>query len=123
MLLRKYATHPIDLIIAASSRSLRVASTTGRTSSRARPVVFVAVDPKAAADLRLDAEVTGTWLHVVWMGGSTWRGDSGRHATGDRDRGGVPHRSGLAGSSPQQLGPRAGSVEVEYLAGLALEES
>lgn len=66
LLRRKYATRPIDLIVAASSRALRVALHNRADLFSGAPVVFVAVDPKAAADLRLDADVTGTWLHMGW---------------------------------------------------------
>ena len=30
------------------------------------PVVFLGLDPTAGADLRLEADVTGTWLHMGW---------------------------------------------------------
>lgn len=66
LLRRKYATRPIDLIVAAGSRALRVALHNRADLFSGAPVVFVAVDPTAAADLRLDADVTGTWLHMGW---------------------------------------------------------
>jgi hypothetical protein len=66
LLRRKYATRPIDLIVAAASRPLRVALHNRMDLFSGAPVVFVSVDPKAAGDLRLDADVTGTWLHMGW---------------------------------------------------------
>jgi signal transduction histidine kinase/ABC-type uncharacterized transport system substrate-binding protein len=123
LLRRKYATRPIDLIIAGGSRPLRVALHNRTDLFSSAPVVFVAVDQKAAADLRLDAEVTGTWLHMGWM--ETL--DLARQLQPDTRRAIV-----VGGSSPtdrvwldqarQQLGRRAGSVEVEYFAGLGLED-
>src|SRR5262245_4055195 len=64
LLRRKYATRPIDLIMAAGSRSLRVALHNRTELFSGAPVVFVSVDPNAVADLPLDADVTGTWLHM-----------------------------------------------------------
>jgi hypothetical protein len=61
-----HATRPIDLIMASGSRSLRVALHNRTDLFSNAPVVFMSVDPKAAADLRLDADVTGTWVHMGW---------------------------------------------------------
>jgi signal transduction histidine kinase len=66
LLRRKYATRPLDLIIPATSRALRVALHNRDALFSSAPVVFVGVDPDAAADLRLDADVTGTWLRQGW---------------------------------------------------------
>ena len=122
LLRRKYATRPIDLIMAGGSRSLRVALHNRKDLFSSAPVVFVSVDPKAAADLRLDADVTGTWLHMGW----TETLDLARRLQPDTRRAVV-----VGGASPsdrvwldqahQQLAMQSGSVEVEYLAGLGLE--
>jgi hypothetical protein len=66
LLRRKYASRPIELIVAAGSRALRVALQNRADLFSSAPIVFVAVDPKAAANLRLDADVTGTWLRIGW---------------------------------------------------------
>ena len=123
MLRRKYAARPIDLIIAGGSRPLRVALHNRRDLFSNAPVVFVAVDPKAAADLRLDVDVTGTWLHMGW----TETLDLARRLQPDIRRAVV-----IGGTSPtdrvwldqarQQLATQARSVDVGYLAGLGLEE-
>jgi len=66
LLRRKCATRRIDVILAAGSRALRIALHNRAALFSNAPVVFVAVDPTAAADLRLGADVTGTWLHIGW---------------------------------------------------------
>jgi signal transduction histidine kinase len=123
LLRRKYATRPIDLIMAGGSRSLRVALHNRKDLFSSAPVVFVSVDPKAAGDLRLDADVTGTWLHMGW----TETLNLARRLQPDTRRAVV-----VGGASPsdrvwldqarQQLAMQSGSVEVEYLAGLGLED-
>lgn len=123
LLQRKYASRPIDLIVAAASRPLRVALRNRKDLFSNAPVVFVSVDPKAAADLRLDADVTGTWLHIGW----TETLDLARRLQPDIRRavviGGVtPADRVWLDQARQQLGMRSGSVEVEYLAGLSLED-
>ena len=123
LLQRKYATRPIDLIVAIASRPLRVALRNRKDLFSNAPVVFVSVDPKAAADLRLDADVTGTWLHIGW----TETLDLARRLQPDIRRavviGGVtPADRVWLDQARQQLAMRSGSVEVEYLAGLGLED-
>ena len=123
MLQRKYATRPIDLIVALASRPLRVALRNRKDLFSNAPVVFVSVDPKAAADLRLDADVTGTWLHMGW----TETLDLARRVQPDIRRavviGGVsPADRVWLDQARQQLAVRSGSVEVEYLAGPSLED-
>jgi signal transduction histidine kinase len=123
LLRRKYATRPIDLIMAGGSRPLRVALHNRRDLFSSAPVVFVAVDPKAAADLRLEADVTGTWLHMGW----TETVDLARRLQPGTRRAVV-----VGGTSPsdrvwldqarQQLATQAGPVEIGYLTGLALED-
>ena len=63
LLRRKYGTRPLDLILAGGSRMLRIALRNRVDLFSSAPVVSFAVDPTAAADLQLDADVTGTWLH------------------------------------------------------------
>ena len=123
LLQRKYATRPIDLIVALASRPLRVALRNRKDLFSNAPVVFVSVDPKAAADLRLDADVTGTWLHIGW----TETLDLARRLQPDIQRavviGGVtPADRVWLDQARQQLAMRSGSVEVEYLAGPSLED-
>ena len=123
LLQRKYATRPIDLIVATASRPLRVALRNRKDLFSNAPVVFVSVDTKAAADLRLDAEVTGTWLHIGW----TETLDLARRLQPDIRRavviGGVtPADRVWLDQARQQLAMRSGSVEVEYLAGPVLED-
>jgi signal transduction histidine kinase/ABC-type uncharacterized transport system substrate-binding protein len=66
LLRRKYATRHLDLIVAAGSRSLRIALHNREDLFSGAPIVFVGVDPTAASDLQLDSGVTGTWLHMAW---------------------------------------------------------
>lgn len=67
LLRRKYETRPLDLIVAAGSRALRIALHNRTDLFSSAPVVFAGVDRTAAADLRLDADVTGTWLQMGWL--------------------------------------------------------
>lgn len=123
LLRRKYETRPIDLIVAAGSRALRIAAHNRAELFSSAPVVFAAVDPTAAADLRLDADVTGTWLHVGWS--ETL--DLARRLQPETRRAVV-----VAGSSPTdrvwlegartQLAASGGPIEVGYLAGRSLED-
>jgi signal transduction histidine kinase len=66
LLRRKYETRPLDLIIAAGSSALRVAVHNRADLFSNAPIVFTAVDRTAAADIRIDDDVTGTWLHMPW---------------------------------------------------------
>jgi DNA-binding NarL/FixJ family response regulator/signal transduction histidine kinase len=67
LLRRKYQSRPLDLIVASASSALRVAVLNRADLFWNAPIVFASVDPTAAADLRLDADVTGTWLHQGWV--------------------------------------------------------
>jgi signal transduction histidine kinase/ABC-type uncharacterized transport system substrate-binding protein len=123
LLRRKYETRPIDLILAAGSRALRVALHNRADLFSSAPVVFVAVDRAAAADLRLDADVTGTWLHQGW----TETVDLARRLQPETRRVVV-----VLGSSPvervwleaarTQLAAYAGPITVSFLANLRLED-
>ena len=66
LLRRKYQTRHIDLIVTGGSRVLRIALHNRADLFSNAPVVFLAVDRTAAADLRLGPDVTGTWLHMGW---------------------------------------------------------
>jgi hypothetical protein len=66
LLRRKYATRPIDVIVAAGSRALRIALHNRAGLFSNAPVVFAAVDPTAASDLPLGGDVTGTFLDQAW---------------------------------------------------------
>jgi signal transduction histidine kinase/ABC-type uncharacterized transport system substrate-binding protein len=122
LLQRKYANRPIDLIVAGGSRSLRVAVHNRAELFSNAPVVFAAVDPPSAADLRLDADVTGTWLRLGWM--ETLE-------AARRLQPGIRRAVVVFGSSPiervwmedarRQLAVADESIEVTYLTGLSLE--
>jgi hypothetical protein len=123
LLRRRYATRPIDLIMAGGSRSLRIALHNRGALFSSAPVVFVAVDPQAAADLRLDADVTGTWLRMGWA--ETL--DLARRLQPDTRQAVV-----IGGSSAtdqvwldqarQQLAARPGSIEARHLTDRAFED-
>jgi signal transduction histidine kinase len=118
LLRRKYATRPLDLIIAAGSRPLRMALHNRSELFSGAPIVFVSVDPRAAADLRLEGDVTGTWLQMGWA--QTL--DLARRLQPETRRAVV-----VGGASPtdrvwmdeadRQLTRAMGSVEISYLAG------
>jgi signal transduction histidine kinase/ABC-type uncharacterized transport system substrate-binding protein len=122
LLQRKYAQRSIDLIVAGGSRSLRVAVHNRAELFSNAPIVFASVDPPSAADLRLDADVTGTWLRLGWV-------DTLEVAR--RLQPGIRRAVVVFGSSPiegvwmddarKQLAAGAGPVEVTYLTGLSLE--
>src|SRR5262245_1302114 len=122
LLRRKYETRPIDLIVAAGSRSLRIALYNRADLFSSAPVVFVGVDPKAAADLRLDADVTGTWLHMGWL--ETL--ELARRLQPETRRALV-----VTGSSPtdgvwrdearKQLAAAHGPIDISYPTGLSLD--
>ena len=123
MLRQKYASRPIDVIVAAGSRALRIALRNRREVFSGAPIVFVAVDQAAAADLGLVSDVTGTWLRLGWA--ETL--DLARRLEPDVRRAIV-----VGGSSPadrvwvdqarRQLAAASGSIEIEYLTGISLEE-
>jgi signal transduction histidine kinase len=119
----KYEHRPIDLIVAASTRALRVALHNRAELFANAPVVFVSVDPSSAADLRLDADVTGTWLRMGWA------------ATLDLARRlepGIRRAVVVTGSPPigrvwmaearRQLEAVRGTVEVTYLTDLSVDD-
>jgi signal transduction histidine kinase/ABC-type uncharacterized transport system substrate-binding protein len=123
LLRRKYVTRPLDLIAAAGSRSLRIALHNRAVLFSGAPVVFVSVDPIAAADLQLDPDVTGTWLRMGW----TETLDLARRLQPATRQAMV-----VTGSSPadrvwleqarRQLAAPGGGIEVVYRAALPMEE-
>jgi signal transduction histidine kinase/ABC-type uncharacterized transport system substrate-binding protein len=123
LLRRKYADRPLELIVAAGSRSLRIALHNRADLFSGAPVVFVSVDPIAASDLRLAPDVTGTWLRMGWA--ETL--DLAR-----RLQPGTRQAMVITGSSPadrvwleqarRQLAAPRGGIEVVYRAALPMEE-
>jgi signal transduction histidine kinase/ABC-type uncharacterized transport system substrate-binding protein len=120
---RKYASRPLDLILAAGSRALRVAVRNRADLFSGAPVVFVGVDPTAAADLRLDPDVTGTWLRQPWS--ETL--DLVRHLQPDTQRvmvvtGTSPVDQVWQAAARQQLAAPGGPIAIDYVTGLAMED-
>jgi len=67
LLVRKYAGRRLDLVLAASSRVLRIAVQNRALLFPGVPIVFVSAEPAASADiLMLDPDLTGTWLKLGW---------------------------------------------------------
>ena len=66
LLIRKYAGRRLDLVVAVSSRGLRIAVQNRPVLFPGVPIVFVAVDPAAAADVAGESNLTGTWLKIGW---------------------------------------------------------
>jgi signal transduction histidine kinase len=123
LLRRKYAERPIDLILAAGSRALRVALHNRKDLFSDAPVVFVAVDPTAAADLRMDADVTGTWLRTGW----TETLELARRLQPGARRvmviGGVsPADRVWLSEARKQLGGQSGSIQIAYLTDRSLDD-
>src|SRR5262249_8502990 len=87
------------------------------------PVVFVAVDRAAAADLSLGSNVTGTWLHLGWA--ETL--DLARRLEPDMRRaivvgGSSPADRVWVGQARRQVAASSGSIEIDYLTDVSLEE-
>jgi hypothetical protein len=123
LLRRKYAARPIDVIVAAGSRSLRIALHNRADLFGGAPVVFTAVDPSAAADLRLEGDVTGTWLHLGWS--ETL--EVARRLQPDIRRAivvtgaGGPDQVWMAAARKQLAAP-GGAIEVAFRSGPALDD-
>jgi hypothetical protein len=123
LLRRKYMARPLDLIVAAASPALRIALRNRTELFSGAPVVFLAVDPTAAADLQLDPDVTGVWLHQGWA--ETL--ELARRLQPSAQRAVV-----IGGSSSidrvwldqarRQLAAPPGSIEIRYLAGLGFDD-
>jgi hypothetical protein len=123
LLRRKYQTRHIDLIVTGGSRVLRIALHNRADLFSNAPVVFLAVDPTAAADLRLGPDVTGTWLHMGWADTVA----AARRLQPEIRRivvaGGVSptDRVWMEGAR-KQLAPPGNPIEVVYLTDLSLDE-
>jgi hypothetical protein len=117
LLRRKYQARPIDLIVAAG-RALRVALHNRADLFSGAPVVFVAADRAGAADLKLEADVTGTWLHQPW----TETLDLARLLQPETRRavvvGGSSPTDGLAGVAPPCSSQVIRTIAISYHAGL-----
>jgi signal transduction histidine kinase len=120
---RKYEARHLDLIVAGGSRALRIALQNRAALFSNAPVVFVSVDAAAAADLRLAADVTGTWLHIPWA--ETL--ETARQLQPEIRRvvvvtGSSPTDRVWTAAARQQLAPTAESIEVTYLSGHGIDE-
>jgi PAS domain S-box-containing protein len=123
LLRRKYASHDIDLIVAAGSRALRVALQNRAELFSGAPVVFLSVDRSSIADLRLGVDVTGTWLRQNW----TETLELARRLQPE-----IRHAIVISGSAPAdqvwqaaarlQLAANAGGVEVSYITGASIQQ-
>jgi PAS domain S-box-containing protein len=123
LLRKKYAHRPLDLVVAAGSRALRIALRSRRELFSGAPIVFFAVDQAAAADLELDDRVTGVWLNLDWRGTL----DAALRLQPRTRRAVV-----VAGTSPidkiwlgaarQQLAVYQGRVEISYLTDLSMAD-
>ncbi len=123
LLRRKYESRSIDLIIAAGSRALRVALRNRADLFSGAPIVFVAVDRAAIADLRLDGDVSGTWLHQGW----TETLELARRLQPQTQRavvvsGASPNSRVWRQAAQAQLEVPGAPITVSHLAGLKLEE-
>jgi signal transduction histidine kinase len=123
LLRRKYETRHIDLIVTGGSRVLRIALHNRTDLFSSAPIVFLGVDPTAAADLRIEPDVTGTWLHMGW---------ADTLAAARRLQPDVRRVVVVGGTSPtdrvwiegarRQLTAPAHPIEVVYLTDLSLDE-
>jgi signal transduction histidine kinase len=119
LLVRKYAGRQLDLVLAVSSRALRIALQSRPALFPGVPIVFTAVDPTAIADVRLDPDVTGMWLRLGWTGTLDValrlhpRARRAVIVTGT----GLPDRVWLA-EAKAQLAPYRNRIEITYLTDL-----
>ena len=123
LLRRKYASRPLDVILAGGSRALQIALRNRADLFSNAPVVFIAVDPTAAADLPIEADVTGTWLHLGWA--ETL--ELARLLQPDIRRAVVITGAAMAeqvwmAAARQQLAATGRSIEVEFRAGPRVED-
>jgi PAS domain S-box-containing protein len=121
---RKYARRAIDLIIPADSRSLRIALRNRADVFAGAPIVFAAVDPGAAAALKLGPEITGTWLALDWAGtletALRLQPQTRRAVVVNGSSSGVD-RVWLT-AARTQLAPFLGRLEITYVTDRALED-
>ena len=64
----KHARARFDLVAVTASTGLRFALRHRARLFAGVPIVFAAVDRRAAADIRLDADVSGVWVSPDWKG-------------------------------------------------------
>ena len=123
LLRRKYEARPIDLILAGGRLAVPIALDNRDALFSGAPVVFVAVERGSAADLRLEAAVTGTWMHQGW---AETLDLARRLHPGTRRAvvvvGSTPAERFYVTAAQDQLSPYAGSIEVSYLVDLGLEQ-
>ncbi|HEY3098676.1 MAG TPA: ATP-binding protein [Methylomirabilota bacterium] len=124
LLIRKYAGRRLDLVLAVSSRGLRIAVENRDTLFPGTPIVFVAVDPAAAADVGGEPNLTGTWLKIGWS--STLDIAMRLQPTARRvvviTGSGAPDRVWLA-AARTQLAPYRDRVELTYLSDLRFADA
>ena len=116
LLRKKYAGRHIDLIVAGGRLAVPIAFENRADLFSNAPVVFIAVDRFSAADLHLDAAVTGTWMRQGW---------AETLELARRFRPGTQRAVVVVGSTPaerfyvqaarEQLAAHAGSMEIRYL--------
>ena len=117
LLVRKYAGRRLDLVLAASSRVLRIAVQNRALLFPGVPIVFVSAEPAASADiLMLDPDLTGTWLKLGWA--DTLDVAMRLHPTARRavivTGSGAPDRTWRA-AAKIQLEPYRDRIEITYL--------
>jgi PAS domain S-box-containing protein len=123
LLRQKYSRVKLDLVAALNSRALRFAVHHRGALFPGAPIVFASVDKGAAADLKLDDDVTGLWLNVDWAGTI----DAALRLQPDTRRAvviagtGSPDRVWLA-AARTQLAPYRERIDVVYLTDLTLEQ-
>jgi PAS domain S-box-containing protein len=119
LLVRKYGGRRIDLVLAASSRALRIAVESRAALFPGAPIVFTAVDPVLAANIELGPDITGTWLTLGWA--STVDAAMRLHPEMRRavivNGTGVPDRVWLA-AAMAQLAPYQNRIDLTYLTDL-----
>jgi len=118
----KYARKKFDLVAIVNSRSLRFVLRHRARLFPGAPVVFGAVDRRAAADIALSPDVSGVWLKTDWMG--TF--DAALRLQPD-----LEHVVVVTGASAvdrtwqatarAQLEPRRGRLTITYMGGLPIE--
>jgi signal transduction histidine kinase len=118
----KYARKKLDLVAVVNSRGLRfVLRHRGRLFPGV-PVVFGAVDRRAAADIALPHDVSGVWLLTSWVGML----DSALRLQPDLEHVVVVTGASAVDQSWQataraQLEPRRGRPTITYVGGLPIE--
>jgi len=118
----KYARKKLDLVAVVSSRGLRFVLRHRDRLFPGVPVVFGAVDRRAAADIVLTPDVSGVWLQTDWVGTL----DAALRLQPD-----LEHVVVVTGASAidqtwqatarAQLEPRRGRLTITYVGGLPIE--